>query len=79
MSDLLELQPAVSGRDFEATPKTLIQVEQTGTAIGDVTFDGRTNAEMDHEMALAHAAFTGHRSYAGFAIHHYGPYRERYP
>ena len=44
-----------------------------------LTFDGRSNAEMEHELALAHAAFTGHRSYAGFAIHHYVAYRERFP
>jgi hypothetical protein len=33
---------------------------------------------MEHELALAHAAFAGYRSYAGFAIHHYGAYRHRF-
>ena len=47
-------------------------------ALPKLTFDGRSNAEMERELALAQAAFTGHRSYAGFAIHHYLPYRERF-
>ena len=33
---------------------------------------------MDHELAVAQAAFTDYRSYAGFAIHHYDPYRARF-
>jgi hypothetical protein len=43
-----------------------------------LTFDGLSNAAMEHELAVAHAAFTGHGNYAGFAIHHYDPYRERF-
>ena len=43
-----------------------------------LTFDGRSNAEMEHELALADAAFRAQESYAGFAIHHYVPYRERF-
>ena len=43
-----------------------------------LTFDGRTNEDMDHELALAHEAFTGHSSYSGFSIHHYVPYRKRF-
>ena len=62
--------------------KVFVGVETSSVAeveLPKLTFDGRTNAEMDHEIGVAHAAFLGHRSYAGFAIHHYGPYRERYP
>lgn len=43
-----------------------------------LTFDGLSNEAMDHELALADAAFTGHGGYAGFAIHHYVPYRNRF-
>lgn len=43
-----------------------------------LTFAGRSNAEMDDEVTLAHTAFTAYKSYAGFAIHHYVPYRERF-
>ena len=43
-----------------------------------LTFDGRSNTEMDRELAVARAAFTDDASYAGFAIHHYVPYRERF-
>ena len=44
-----------------------------------MTFDGRSNAEMDHELAVAQAAFANDSSYVGFAIHHYVPYRARFP
>ncbi len=43
-----------------------------------ITFDGRSNDEMEHELGVAHEAFSGDRSYAGFAIHHYVPYRARF-
>ncbi|MGH8518787.1 MAG: hypothetical protein ACREUE_15155 [Panacagrimonas sp.] len=62
--------------------KVFVGVETSSVAqveLPKLTFDGRTNDEMDRELGLAHAAFTRHRSYAGFAIHHYGPYRQRYP
>jgi hypothetical protein len=64
------------------TAKVFVGVETSPVARVEspkVTFDGRSNAEMDRELALAHAAFTNYRSYAGFAIHHYVPYRERFP
>lgn len=35
--------------------------------------------EASARLAVAHAAFEGQRSYAGFAIHHYGAYRQRFP
>jgi hypothetical protein len=43
-----------------------------------LTFGGHSNARMNRELALAHAAFIGQPSYAGFAIHHYASYRDRY-
>lgn len=43
-----------------------------------LTFDGRSNAEMDDQLALVHAAFSGQKSFAGFAIHHYLSYRDRF-
>ena len=43
-----------------------------------LTFAGRSNAEMDAELGVALAAFAGQNSYAGFAIHHYDPYRQRF-
>lgn len=64
------------------TAKVFVGVETSPVARGTLpklTFDGRSNAEMEYELALAHAAFTNYRSYAGFAIHHYVPYRERFP
>lgn len=62
--------------------KVFVGVETSPVAavgLPKLTFDGRSNAEMEHELALAHAAFTGDSSYAGFAIHHYVPYRDRFP
>lgn len=61
--------------------KVFVGVETSPLAsveLPKLTFDGRSNAEMDRELALAHEAFTGHSSYAGFAIHHYVPYRQRF-
>jgi len=61
--------------------KVFVGVETSPVArveLRKLTFDGRSNAEMEHELALAHAAFIGHRSYTGFAIHHYVQYRERF-
>ena len=43
-----------------------------------LTFDGRSNAQMEHELALAHAVFASDPSYAGFAIHDYASYRARF-
>jgi len=33
---------------------------------------------MERELALANAAFSEYRSYAGLAIHHYASYRHRF-
>ena len=65
----------------ETKAKIFVGVETSPVAkveLPKLTFDGRSNAEMEHELALAHAAFRGDRSYAGFAIHHYVPYRKRF-
>jgi hypothetical protein len=62
--------------------KIFVGVETSPAAsleLPKLTFDGRSNAEMEHELALAHAAFAANRSYAGFAIHHYVSYRQRFP
>jgi hypothetical protein len=61
--------------------KVFVGVETSPVAAAEapkLTFGGRSNAEMDRELALVHAAFIGHPSYAGFAIHHYASYRDRY-
>jgi len=44
-----------------------------------LTFDGTSNDQMERELAAAQAAFSGDKSYAGFAIHHYLPYLARFP
>ena len=65
-----------------ARAKVFIGVETSPLAqveLPKLTFDGRTNAEMEHELALAEAAFARQPSYAGLAIHHYSAYRDRYP
>jgi len=64
-----------------ARAKVFVGVETSpipSVGLPKLTFDGRSNAEMDHELALVDAAFIGHRSFAGFAIHHYGSYRARF-
>lgn len=53
-------------------------VSVASVGLPKLTFDGRSNAEMDHELAVAHAAFVNDPSYVGFAIHHYVPYRARF-
>jgi hypothetical protein len=61
--------------------KVLVAVETSPVErveMPKLTFDGRSNAQMEAELAVAHEAFSGHRSYAGFAIHHYEPYRRRF-
>lgn len=42
-----------------------------------VTFFGKSLAVMETELELARAAFMRHPSFAGFAIHHLRPYREK--
>ena len=61
--------------------KVFVGVETAPVAhvgLPKLTFDGRSDAEMDRELAIAHAAFTNDTSYVGFAIHHYVPYRQRF-
>jgi hypothetical protein len=61
--------------------KVFVGVETSPVPVAELaklTFDGRSNAEMEHELGVAHAALADHRSYAGFAIHHYGAYRGRF-
>ena len=61
--------------------KVFVGVETSPVArveLPKLTFDGRSNAEMERELALARDAFIGHQSFAGFAIHHYVPYRQRF-
>jgi hypothetical protein len=71
---LLEYGNATSAKVFvgvETSPVAHVELPK-------LTFAGRSNAEMDRELALAHAALARNRSYAGLAIHHYAPYRERF-
>lgn len=61
--------------------KVFVGVETSPVAqveLPKLTFAGRSNAEMERELAVAHAALEHYGSYAGFAIHHYAPYRERF-
>ena len=64
-----------------ANTKVFVGVETASVSrvgLPKLTFDGRSNAEMDRELAIAHDAFASDPSYAGFAIHHYLPYRARF-
>jgi hypothetical protein len=72
---LLEYGDRTKARVFVGVETS--SVESVG--LPKLTFAGRSNAEMDHELAVAHAAFSADKSYAGFAIHHYVPYRTRFP
>ncbi len=61
--------------------KVFVGVETSPVAqvgLPKLTFDGRSNEQMEHELGVAHAAFADDTSYVGFAIHHYVPYRERF-
>lgn len=61
--------------------RIFVGVETSSVAsveLPNLTFDGRSNEAMDHQLALADAAFTRDGGYAGFAIHHYVPYRNRF-
>jgi hypothetical protein len=43
-----------------------------------LTFDGRSNDQMERELAAAQATFANHQSYAGFAIQNYVSYFARF-
>lgn len=59
-------------------PTPVTTVSASRVMLAKLTFAGRSNAEMDRELARAESAFSAHRSYAGIAIHHYDSYRVRF-
>lgn len=60
----------------DRTGKTVvIGVETLLTEPRKVTFHGMGRAAMEEQLGIAEAAFASHPSFAGFAIHHLGPYR----
>ena len=55
--------------------RVIIGVETGDGELPKVTFQGRTHAEMEQELASTEAAFRDNPAFAGFAIHHYATWQ----
>ena len=54
----------------------VIGLELTPNELKKVTFNHRTEAELQREMAATERAYADSRAFGGFALHHYRGYRE---
>ena len=70
----VQLAPLSDGESGRVLPG----VRATRVMLPKLTFAGRSDADMERELASAEAAFTRYSSYAGIAIHHYESYRRRF-
>ncbi|HEY1142110.1 MAG TPA: hypothetical protein VGE88_18180, partial [Lysobacter sp.] len=56
--------------------KVVIGLELTPNKLEKVTFNHRSEADLQREMAATQAAYGQSKAFAGFALHHYRGYRE---
>ena len=54
----------------------VIGLEITPNELDKVTFNKRTEAEFEQEVALVERAYRGRRAYGGLALHHYRGYQQ---